>query len=84
MANKRQKRKAYYKKNADGEKALAKGYYVSNKDTIIDRVLERSRALVTINPKKSRAYSSHCVAKHRSMNLEVAKAACCQAPFKEC
>ena len=73
-ANKRQKRRAYYKKHADDEKAFAKGYYVVNKGAIIDRVLERSQALVTINPTKSKAYGKHCVANHRFMNSEVAKA----------
>ena len=54
-ANKRQKRRAYYIKHADDEKAFAKGYYVANKGAIIDRVLERSQALVTIKvvPKRT-------------------------------
>ena len=72
-ANKRQKRRAYYKKHADDEKAFAKGYYVANKGAIIDRVLERNQALETINPTKSKAYGKHCVANYRSRNTEVAK-----------
>ena len=41
MPDKRQKRKAYYKKHADCKKALARDYYVANKGTIIDSVEEK-------------------------------------------
>ena len=69
-ANKRQKRKAYYKKNVDIEKALAKDYYNVNRETIVNRVLERSQALESVNPKAGGRYR---VAKHRLENPNVAK-----------
>ena len=53
-ASKRQKRRVYYKKHADNEKALAKTYYDVNRDTVINRVLERSQALVSVNLEKAK------------------------------
>ena len=73
-ASKCQKRKAYYKQHEGHEKALTKKYYDANRDTIIDRVLERGQVVTSINPKKSNADTRHRVAKHCLDYSDIAKA----------